>query len=172
MLGCVVVTVSVCEVAVVISVSFVLAVLSVVIMDEVMIVVAGVVVGTPEEKTVSPVKSFAVDWFKWIIWNSIYGPKQSHFTIYASFPSVASIENGLMWRSVKLKLFAESYDVQKVPWLAHTSDYSWLYHVIFRWCLDSVQYWSGLTWCDLNLKRSGAWFVIGRVNHPHLSHDG
>lgn len=61
MLGCVVVTVSVCEVAVVISVSFVLAVLSVVIMDEVMIVVAGVVVGTPEEKTVSPVKSFAVD---------------------------------------------------------------------------------------------------------------
>lgn len=50
MLGCVVVTVSVCEVAVVISVSFVLAVLSVVIMDEVMIVVAGVVVGTPEEK--------------------------------------------------------------------------------------------------------------------------
>lgn len=50
MLGRVVEVIPGCEVAVVISVSFVLAVLSVVIMDEVMIVVAGVVVGTPEEK--------------------------------------------------------------------------------------------------------------------------
>lgn len=51
---------------VVMSVSCVLAVWSVVTMGEVMIVVTGVVVGTPVEERVSPVKSFAVDWFKWI----------------------------------------------------------------------------------------------------------
>ncbi len=53
MLGRVVVVMPGCEVEVVISVSFVLAVLSGVIMDEVMIVVAGVVVGTAEEKITS-----------------------------------------------------------------------------------------------------------------------
>ncbi len=132
MLGRVVVVMPGCEVEVVISVSFVLAVLSGVIMDEVMIVVAGVVVGTAEEKITSQELCCWLSQVNHLKFYLCAKTITSNHYYYASFPSVASTENGLLWKSVKLKLFAESYDVQKVPWLAHASDYVCLCHVIFR----------------------------------------